>query len=490
MYRTICQKVKEIQKIKFLMKRKIYYLVRVKPNHSGHGTTVQPQTQRCRGFLPFLLLLALPLAALGQANYANPYTFATLAGQALITGSNDGTGSGAHFNYPDGLALDSAGNLYIVDQNNSTIRMMTPSGAVTTLAGLAHASGSADGTGNAARFNNPWGLARDNAGNLYVGDQGNHTMRKVSPVGPNWVVTTMAGLAGAYGGSDGTNSAARFNHPDGVAVDQQGNVYVADDSSHTIRMLTPMGPNWVVTTVAGKAGVYGSTDGTNSAARFNKPTGVVADNAGNLYVADFENNTIRKITPVGTNWVVTTVAGLAGVSGSTDGTNSAARFYEPNGVALDNAGNLYVTDYGNNTIREMMPVGTNWVVTTLGGLAGDSGSTDGTGSIARFSNPTFMAVDKAGDLYVSDRDNDIIRRGFMANGTPVIFPSPPGLAFSNGLFGFNLTAAAGQPVVVEASTDLMTWLPISTNTIGPSILYLSDPQSGVYSNRFYRAQLP
>ncbi len=424
--------MKEILKIKFLMKNKMYHSARVKPHHPGHGTTVQPQTQRSRDFLPFLLLLALPLAAPGQANYANPYTFATLAGQALITGSNDGTGSGAHFNYPDGLALDSAGNLYIVDQYNFTIRQMSPSGTVTTLAGLAHASGSTDGTGNAARFNNPWGLARDNAGNLYVADQGNHTMRKVSPVGPNWVVTT----------------------------------------------------------VAGKANDYGSADGTNSAARFNKPTGVVADSAGNLYVADFENNTIRKITPVGTNWVVTTVAGLAGVSGSADGTNSAARFYEPNGVALDNAGNLFVTDCGNNTIREMMPVGTNWVVTTLGGLAGSSGSTDGTGNIARFHQSTFMAVDSAGDLYVSDRDNDIIRRGFLANGAPAIFPSPPGLAFSNGLFGFNLTAASGQPVVVETSTDLMTWLPIATNTIGPSIFYFSDPQSGAYPNRFYRAHLP
>ena len=233
-------------------------------------------------------MLALPLAAPGQANYANQYTFATLAGQALIAGSNDGTGSGALFNYPDGLALDSAGNLYIVDQYNFTIRKMTPSGTVTTLAGLAGVSGSADGTGNAARFNHPWGVAVDNAGNLYVADQGNHTMRKVTPVGPNWVVTTMAGLAGVAGSADGTNSAARFNEPDGVAVDNKATSMWRMHANHTIRKLTPVGTNWVVTTVAGKAGVSGSADGTNSAARFNKPTGVAADSAGNLYVADIE----------------------------------------------------------------------------------------------------------------------------------------------------------------------------------------------------------
>lgn len=472
------------------MNGKICFSAKAKSRHSGHGAMVQPQTEWRRCFLRFLLLLALPLAAPGQANYANPYTFATLAGQALVTGTNDGTGRTALFNFPDGLAVDATGNLYIVDQYNFTIRKMTPSGTVTTLAGQGGVSGSSDGTNNAARFNHPWGLARDDAGNLYVGDQGNHTMRKVSPVGTNWVVTTMAGQAGVAGSADGTNSAARFNEPDGVTVDQHGNVYVADAGNHIIRKLTPLGTNWVVTTVAGKAAVFGSADGTNNDARFNKPTGMVANSANNLYVADLQNDTIRKITQVGTNWVVTTVAGQAGVAGSADGTNGATRFYEPNSVAVDNVGNLYVTDYGNHTIRKMVSVGTNWVVKTLGGLSGVSGSQDGTGSTARFFHPTFMAVNSAGDLYVSDRDNDTIRRGFPANGAPIIFLSPPGLVFSNGLFGINLTAAPGQPVVVDASTDLVTWLPIWTNTVGPGVLHLSDPQSQAYSTRFYRAHLP
>ena len=183
------------------------------------------------------------------------------------------------------------------------------------------------------------------------------------------------GDGGPVGSADGTGSAARFNDPDGVAVDGAGNVYVADTFNDTIRKITPAG---VVTTLAGSPGQVGSADGTGSAARFNDPEGVAVDAAGNVYVADTRNDTIRKITPAG---VVTTLAGSPGQAGSADGTGSAARFDFPNGVAVDGAGNVYVADAGNDTIRKITPAG---VVTTLAGTAGQSGSADGTGSAARF----------------------------------------------------------------------------------------------------------
>ena len=190
-----------------------------------------------------------------------------------------------------------------------------------------------------------------------------------------------------------------------MAVDAGGNVYVADSTNNTIRKLTPMGTNWLVTTLAGQAGVKGTNDGTGSAARFDSPAGVAVDGLTNLYVADTGNDTIRKLTLTGTNWVVTTLAGLAGSSGNSDGTNSAAQFASPFGVAVDAGGNVYVADTTNNTIRKLTPTGTNWVVTTLAGVAGSSGSADGTNNAARFYWPAGVAVDSATNLFISDSIN-------------------------------------------------------------------------------------
>ena len=340
------------------------------------------------------------------------YTFTTLAGWAGGPGGADGTGSAARFYFPVGLVVDSMGNLLVGDQWGCTIRKVTSAGVVTTLAGLAESRGSANGTGSAARFNNPSGVALDAAGNLYVGDELNATIRKVTPAG---VVTTLAGLAGSPGSADGTGSAARFNYPTGVALDNAGNVYVADCLNHTIRKVTPAG---VVTTLAGLAESPGSADGTGSAARFDEPLGVALDAAGNLYVGDGMNDAIRKVTPAG---VVTTLAGLAGSPGSADGAGSAARFYYPLGVALDAAGNVYVADEYNNMIRRVTPGGE---VTTLAGLAETPGSADGTGSAARFDNPAGVAADSTGNVYVADTLNDTIRIGRAAFPPPSILTPP------------------------------------------------------------------
>ena len=272
-----------------------------------------------------------------------------------VFGTNDGTGSNARFHTPGGAAVDSAGNAYVADTDNYTIRRVTPSGVVTTLAGLAGSPGSADGTGSSARFLNPGGVAVDSAGNVYVADIGNYTIRKVTPVGTNWVVTTLAGFPGILGNADGTGSAARFYNPYCVAVDSAGNVYVTDEGNDTIREVSPVGTHWVVRTLAGLAGSPGTNDGTGSAARFWYPWGVAVDRVGNVYVGDYYNSTIREVTPVGTNWVVTTLAGLAGSPGTNDGTGSAARFLSPSGVAVDSVGNIYVADRWNSRITKGTP---------------------------------------------------------------------------------------------------------------------------------------
>ncbi|MDR1850346.1 MAG: immunity 26 domain-containing protein, partial [Zoogloeaceae bacterium] len=303
------------------------------------------------------------------------------------------------FYSPFGIAIDATGNLYVADMQNDSIRKVTPNGEVSTLAG--GEKGFADGQGRAARFSSPFGIAIDATGNLYVADRSNHRIRKVTPDGE---VSTLAGGGDEGGGCvDGEGSVARFEYPSDIAIDAAGNLYVADHDNNRIRKITPKGE---VSTLAGggptgcDSGAY--ADGQGSAARFNAPSGIAIDAAGNLYVTDEDNCRIRKVTPDGE---VSTIAG-SDWRGFADGEGSAARFYKPCGITADAAGNLYVVDLYNNRIRKVTPDGK---VSTLAG-SGEKGFADGEGSVARFKLPDSIAVDAAGNLYVTDTQNHRIRK--------------------------------------------------------------------------------
>jgi len=350
----------------------------------------------CLAFAIALLLLACDGGGGGSTTPSS--TFAPFAENMGGTSGINDAGAVARFNYPYGVATDSADNVYVADFGNHTIRKVTPDGEVSTLAGKAGLIGSADGTGEAARFSNPVDVATDSAGNVYVADFGNHTIRKITHEG---VVSTLAGTAGVTGSRDGMGGVVRFNNPIGIATDSAGNVYVTDSSNSTIRKITSGGE---VSTLVGTAGVFGSADGTGAAARFNTPYGVATDSLGNIYVADRNSHTIRKITPAG---VVSTLAGVPTVPGSSDGIGGVARFNYPYGIATDRAGNVYVADRNNHIVRKITPAG---VVSTLAGTARDSGSTDGIGAAASFDYPYGVAADRAGSVYVADRNNHTIRK--------------------------------------------------------------------------------
>ncbi len=298
----------------------------------------------------------------------------------------------ARFCRPQGLAFDASDTLWIADSGNSTIRTITRGGLVSTVAGLAGYGAYADGLGASARFNSPVGIVVDAAGRVLVGDAGNDAVRQVASDG---TVTTLAGRPGNLANGvpvDGTGAGASFWSPYGVAVAASGDAFVADYGVCTIRKVTPGG---VATTFAGAWGVTGSADGTGTAATFRCPTGLAIPASGDLYVTDMANHTIRKVTPDG---VVTTFAGTAGVPGSADGQGAAARFSSPFALAADSQGNLLVVDQGNLKIRKITPAG---VVSTFAG-SGAWGGANGAAGEASFYNPAGIAVDSADEVYVAD----------------------------------------------------------------------------------------
>ena len=300
----------------------------------------------------------------------------------------------ARFQVPWGITVDGAGNVYVADSEACTISKISPAGQVTTLAGRAGVRGPTNGLGANASFIIPRGVALDNAGNLYVTDA--YTIRKITPAGE---VSTLAGQPGYPGTVDGLGGEGRFSWPSAVAVDSAGNLCVAD--RYAIREVTPAG---LVTTLAGAAGHSGSADGTGANARFSdNEKGIAVDGGGNVYLADTLNHMIRKISPAG---VVTTLAGSLR-PGSADGTGTNASFASPCGLALGPEGILYVADASNHTIRKITRAG---VVSTLAGTAGTAGSTDGPCRRALFNQPRGIAVDSAGNILVADSGDRSIRK--------------------------------------------------------------------------------
>jgi len=324
-------------------------------------------------------------------------------------GSADGKGRAASFNQPTGIARDRAGNFYVADTGNHTIRKITPDGVVTTWAGKAGVPGSGGTTLADALFNGPQGLAFGPNRALYVTDTGSHTIRRITKDGQ---VGKLAGETGVPGSSDGRSGDAHFNTPRGITVDADNVVYVADSLNHTVRKIVGA----TVTTFAGSAGSRGYHDDRGGLARFNEPIGLVVSYANTLLVADSENHVFRRID--NTSGLVTTWFGRASRRGFADATGTLARFADPAGLAIDATGNIYVADQGNARVRK---------VTSAGEV-----SSFGLGSGGSSRIPRAVALDTSGNMYVADAGSCVIRRITPNNVATILAGEPGDCRYRNG----------------------------------------------------------
>ena len=395
-----------------------------------------------------------------QSSSANQTTI-TIAGSGAA-GSGDGNGTGAQFRNPLNTAVDALGNIYVADAGNHSIRKISPNGQVITFAGSGQA-GNVDGQGLAAKFQHPSFLAIDATGNVYVSDQQNHRIRMITPQG---LVSTFAG-SGSAGATNGTGTAASFQYPMGLAFDAAGNLYVADAYNHRIRKITP---GKVVTTYAG-SGYQGSANGALLSASFNYPMGLAFDASGTLYVTDRGNHKIRKITSGG---VVSTFAGN-GTPGFANGTAAASMFNNPNNLVVDDAGNVYVADQVNNMVRKISPSGE---VSTLAGTS-TAATVDGTGTAVSFNSPFGISRDRqTGYFYIAENVGNVVRK-MLPSLTYAISPAlPAGLTFDqstgrisgtpqslSSITQFTVTVSAGSSVLGTAQFNLQVIAPAIANVI-------------------------
>jgi uncharacterized protein (TIGR03437 family) len=380
---------------------------------------------------------AATVTVTGSAIAAPGYTIGTVAGNGTGGFSGDGGQAiSAELYFPAGVTVDSAGNLFIADAVNSRIRKVTPEGTIGTVAGNGTLGFTGDGgPATAAELNVPIGVAVDSAGNLYIADTENNVVRKVTPGG---TIGTVAGNGTpGYSGDGGPATAAELDEPSGLAIDGAGNLYIADDTS--VRKVTPAG---TISTVAG-TGIegYSGDGGPGTLAELNEPGDVAVDSAGNLYIADFRNQRIRKVTPAGT---IGTVAGngAAGFGGD-GGPATSAELWGPTGVAVDGAGDIFIADRNNTRIRMVTPAGT--IGTVAGnGTAGFSGD-GGPATLAEMQEPGAIALDGAGDLFIADAQANRIRKATPAWPLPSLTVSKTHSGtFSPGQTGAQYTVTVGN----------------------------------------------
>ena len=420
----------------------------------------------------------------------------TIAGDGTEAyGGDGGPATSARLKYPRGVAVDASGNIYIADTRNHRIRKVTnpgSAGMISTVAGNGVNGYVSDGLlAIFTQLNNPYGVAVDALGNIYIADTENQRIRKVTNPGSSGMISTVAGNgASGYSGDGGPATSAQLRYPTGVAVDASGNIYIADSQNNCIRKVTNPGSSGMISTVAGD-GQYGNSGdgGLATSARLRYPLGVAVDASGNVYIAEAENHRIRKVTNPGSAGMISTVAGNedSGYSGD-GGPATSAQLSYPYGVAVDASGNIYIADSLCNCIRKVTNPGSSGIISTVAG--GGSGSFSGDGGLAtsgRLNNPFGLCSDALGNIYIADTNNHRVRKVGEApptsspSASPTVSPTVSPTA-SPTVFSLIITTIAGNGAFGHLgngglATSAQLRYPYGVAVDASGNVYIADPQN-------------
>lgn len=407
--------------------------------------------------------------ASGQINTIRPFAGNAALGPGFA--GDTGAATAAQLDAPISLAVDAAGTVYIGDFNNARVRAVSPDGIITTVTGTGLAGYSGDGSAAiTAQIAKPTGLAVDSAGNIYIADSPNNRIRKIT----NGFISTVAGGAPGAGGDNGPATLAQLNFPTAVAVDSSGNLYIADTGNHRIRKVS----GGIITTFAGSTLGFGGGTTTPALAQFFSPQGVAVDAQGAVYVSDTGNNIVRKIS----NGQVVTVAGTgtAGYGGDR-GPATSALLNAPGALAIDPAGSVYIADFANHAIRKLSGTSISTVAGT--GTAGFSGD-GGPAAAARLNGPLGVALDSAGGTtYIADSQNAVVRAITNPIVSGVIPHFAAGGGYSTGIFIINKTAVA-SPFTVSFFNDAGTAIAVPVSGVSAPALTVTDTVAALGTTYF------
>jgi trimeric autotransporter adhesin len=418
----------------------------------GHSSALdkdhrQRRLRRMLGVATVVTVAAV--VAAGAFGVTGSNTITTIAGNGTQGFSGDGgPATSAQLRTPgEGIAVDGAGNVYFSDTGNSRVRKVTPGGTISTFAGTGGGGAIGDGgLATSARIDTPLGLAVDGLGNVYIADAGPGSGARVRKVNPAGIITTYAGTsASSFSGDGGPATAAALYAPRGLALDGQGNLYIADMYNQRIRKVDSSG---TITTFAGTSQGFSGDGGPATSAKLAYPEQVTTDGSGNVYIADTSNRRVRKVSPSGT---ITTFAGSGGGPLGDGGPATSATLSYPKGLEVDDQGNLYIADWSNYRVRKVDTGGTITTVvgTGSGGFQGDGGPA---GSATVF-GPVALALDGLGNLYIADSGNYRLRKVLNTEVPPqsIAFAALANKTYGDPDFTVSATASSGLPVSFTAS---------------------------------------